>query len=271
MANPSYIVLKNEIHVYSEECLPYFIDSANILKAVRKELEKYLQVGITTSELDKIAEDLIIKYKALPLFKGHKDSDTDTAYPYTLCVSNNDELVHGIPNDIKLKNGDVLSLDLGVKYKNFCSDSARTYIIGKDINNNQAIINIGELAFNNALLEIKSKSDPTIGDIGFAINKTMILNPKYTTYNRFTGHGIGLLLHEAPIVPNIGLSGKGPKLITGMCFCIEPVVIEKNTKIIDYYKEGIIQFKTSNGSVTSHYENQIYYSKVDGFINLTSD
>jgi methionyl aminopeptidase len=270
-AQPTYSILGDGTHIYSEECLPYFKESAHILVSVRKELEKSIQIGITTLELNQIAEDLIIKNKAEPLFKNYKDHPKATPFPFTLCTSNNEDLVHGLPNNRLLENGDVLSIDIGVKYNSFCSDSARTYIVGEDINNHRGIIDISVESFNNAFNSICSIKDPTIGDIGYAINKTMILSKKYKTFNAFTGHGIGLSLHESPIVPCCGFPQKGVPIKEGMCFCIEPVVIYKDSEVIYYKTDGVSQFKTSNSKPSSHYENQVFISKVEGPVNLTID
>lgn len=258
-----YDVLNSKVNIYPLDALKYFQDSAFILKETRLELEKYLQPGITTLELDKIAEDFILKKKAIPLFKGYLSGNDTHPYPATLCISNNDVPVHGLPNNIALKKGDILSIDLGVKYNSFCSDSCRTYAIGEETHD---IIEFAKKCFNAGFK--KAYVGKTIGDIGFAINKEVILNKKYKTFNQFTGHGIGVSLHEEPTVSCIGFPRKGHPILEGMSICIEPVIISKTANIVQYDVDGIVQFKTDNGSVSAHYENQVFITK-DGPINLT--
>lgn len=256
-------VLNTKVNLYPLESLKYFQDSAHILKETRLELEKYLQPGITTFELDRIAEDFLIKKKAKPLFKGHLEPGDKTPYPATLCVSNNETPVHGLPNKLPIKKGDILSIDLGVKYNSFCSDSCRTYIIGES---SHPIIDFAKNCFEAGY----SVAYPgkTVGDIGFQINKKVILNKHYKTFNQFTGHGIGANLHEEPTISCIGFPKKGHPILPGMCICIEPVVINKKADVTQYVVDGILQFATTDGSVSAHYENQIFITE-EGPINLT--
>lgn len=258
-----YRVLSTGVHLYSYDCIPLFKEVANILKDTRLEIEKYIEPGISTIELDKIAENFIRNRNAIPLFKGYKANPQSVPYPATLCVSNNEHLVHGLPNSKKLKKGDVLSIDLGIKYKNFCSDSARTYHIG---HTSHELIDRAKLAFNNAFNQCYVGN--TLGDIGYQINTTIYKDKIFKTFNQFTGHGIGRSLHEKPVVSPIGFPKKGFPLLEGMCICIEPIVMYNSSTVIIDKTQGILQFTTDDQKPSAHYENQVFITK-DGPINLT--
>jgi len=263
-------------HLYGKDYLPYLEDSGRVAYLVLKELLKNAQEGITTQELDKIAEDEISKHKAEPLFKGF-----DT-YPFTTCLSYNEYIVHGFPSDYKLKKGDVISIDVGVKYNGFCGDNARTIIIGGPENSiHKRLVEVAEEAFNSGLSQ--AYAGRTIGDIGFAIHSTVLkeedpnsedpnMNSKFKVFFKFQGHGIGLNLHEPPDVPNIGYPSHGSILQVGNCICIEPVVLYRSSEpvIRNSNITSVLEFFTDNMLPSSHHENQIYISE-SGPIILTKD
>ena len=195
----SIVKLEDNSHLYGQDYLPRLKDSGRVSYLILKELIKNAQEGITTEELDRIAEDEIIKYKAEPLFKGFD------AYPFSTCLSYNEYIVHGFPSKYRLKNGDVIAIDVGVKYKGFCGDNARTVIIGNPNDSpHRRLVDIAEEAFNAGLSQAYPGN--TIGDIGFAIHTTVLsdidpnpsdptIDSKFKVFHKFQGHGIGLELH----------------------------------------------------------------------------
>jgi len=240
--------------------------ATSLQKEIRDKLVKASIPGTTTKKLNTLASRLIKEAGAEPLFLGYG------GFPCTICTSVNDEVVHGLARKDKLKTGDVLSIDLGVRLNGFCGDSARTIIIGskqrKD--SDTLIVQIAEKAFKSGVA--KAYPGNSIGDIGHAILKE-IMTPRNSTgqpifdiYKDFMGHGIGHELHEKPLVFNYGIEGNGHTIKEGMCICIEPVVIHKTSKVI---RGGdIFTFKTSDRKTASHYENQVYIDK-NGPIILT--
>jgi len=252
------------IGYYFGKDLDGIIQVASLQKEIRDKLVKAAVPGSTTKKINSLANKLIKEANAEPLFLGYG------GFPCTICASVNDEVVHGLAKKDKLKIGDVLSIDLGVKLNGFCGDSARTLIIGdkpkKDTD--VVLVDIAEEAFN-AALEVSYPGN-TIGDIGHAILKT-IRTPRdskgqylFDIYKDFMGHGIGHKLHEKPHVFNYGIQGNGHILKEGMCICIEPVVIHQTSKVI---RGGdIFTFKSSDRKNASHYENQVYVSKTGPII-----
>lgn len=268
---PEVEKLKNGINLYSKEAFYRLQEAGFILKTIRDEVIKNSVTGATTKELNKLAESLIFKYKCETLFKGYHD------FPYTTCLSNNEYIVHGIPSDVPLKDGDVLTIDIGLKYKGYCADSARTVLIGND--NNEDNIELIETA-KSAYLQGFKNAIPgnTTGDIGYNIHKE-IIKPrksignfrktyKFKIFVQFSGHGIGLKLHEPPSIPNYGSVGKGLKLLKGMCFCIEPVVLFSSSNVCKSNVEGILRFTTHDKKPSAQHENQVYLSS-NGPIPLT--
>jgi methionyl aminopeptidase len=259
------------VNIYDETCLESLKLSSKVAKGIMKQLCSFAAPGVTTRQLENLASTLIDEVGCEPLFKGYKK------FPFCTCMSLNEHIVHGLATDQPLQEGDVLSIDLGLKYKGFCSDHARTLIIGStEASPHAELIKIAEDAFQAGLQQ--AYPGKTTGDIGYAINKTVMskLNVegdwrsgfKFQICPSFQGHGIGHTLHEGPPVPNFGIKGKGVTLRPGMCICIEPVVLYKKSKVVEYLHDGIKQFKTDNGLPSAHYENQVYIGD-DGPIVLT--
>jgi methionyl aminopeptidase len=187
-----------------------------ILARIMKRLVKEARPGISTKHLEEIAEELIYKYKAEPSFKGHQ------GFPASLCVSINEELVHGIPSKKRiLKKGDIISLDLGLKYKGYYTDMAVTLGIGKISPEAKKLIKVTKKALKIGLKQIKPGKKT--GDISSAIQK-YVEDQGCSVNRQLTGHGIGRRSHELPLIPNYGRSDKGEKLVPGMVFCLEPMV-----------------------------------------------
>jgi methionyl aminopeptidase len=262
----------NGIRLYDQYAFLKLKEATSILKDVRDEVVYNTKEGITTLELEQLTNILLDKNKCSPLFKGFEN------YPYTICTSVNEEIVHGFPTDVPLKRGDVVSIDIGLRHSNgFCADSARTVIVGRaNSEDDKTLVKIAKEAFDKAVKVAMVGN--TTGDIGHEIQKELIrylnIENKWTSGNKykifihFCGHGIGIDLHEPPSIPNFGSKGKGIPLLEGMCICIEPVVLYTKATVIKYLTQNIPRFKTSDGSPSSHYENQVYISK-DGPTVLT--
>jgi methionyl aminopeptidase len=259
--------LPNGIRIYSKALLPVFKEAGHLNASILQDALKLCQPGISTYEVDQFIESEIYKHKAVPLFKGYNN------FPYTTCISVNEIIVHGFPSKkVILKNEDIVTLDTGLRLGGLCSDNARTVIVGGHSKHSQ-VVTVAEEAFKSGLAQAYVGS--TVGNISHAILKQVMSYKEsntnlYQAFHKFEGHGIGLELHEAPPIPNVGIKDTGPKLIAGMCFCIEPVIMYNSSKVIDYKdnNSGVLQFKTDNSLPTSHYENQIYLS-ADGPIILT--
>lgn len=262
------VKLSDGSNLYDSECF-YRLQAAGELAFLTLEhILLQIKPGITTLELDKQAEEFIRERGGIPLFKGYD------GFPHTTCLSVGEDIVHGIPSSRSLLEGDIISVDVGVQLNGFCGDNARTVVVGVKDTPHKTLIDAAELAF----LAGVGKAYPgnTIGDIGFAIQKSIFMhedlsgNGLFKIFKNFQGHGIGLDLHEAPQVPNYGFEGKGTVLQPGLCICIEPVVLYRESDIlIEKSKDfNILQFKTSNAAPSSHFENQLFITN-DGPIILT--
>ena len=237
---------KREIELMKEVC--------RITALTHQAIEKAIRPGITTLELDKIAEKTIKENGGIPAQKGYPSGQKGVmAFPSSICASINDEVIHGIPSDrVKLKEGDIISIDL-VSYKNgFNGDAARTYAVGKIDKNAEKLIKITKQAFFEGIKYAKSGN--RIGDVCHAIGEFVEKNG-YSVVKEFQGHGIGRGMHEDPGIPNYGKAGKGIKLEPGMTLAIEPMVIEKKPDILVLDDGWTII--TEDGSLAAHYENTI--------------
>jgi len=188
--------------------------SGKILSQILKKVKEKVKPGIKTIELNDYAESLMKEYKVVPSFKGYRE------YPAVICTSVNQQIVHAIPGNTVLQPGDIISIDAGVIYKDYHSDSTITVALDPITPENKKFIRTAEKALFNA---IKVATMGThIGDISYIIQKT-IESAGYSIVKEFTGHGIGKNLHEQPIIPNFGKKGKGPALQSGMTIAIEPI------------------------------------------------
>ena len=228
-------------------------ESAFVLKEVLKEIEKNIKEGVTTSYLDYLADKVIKKHGAKASFKGvqcpyKKGSD----YTHSTCISVNDEVIHGVPGSRVLKEGDIVSIDLGVYKNGYHSDAGRTYGVGKISAIAKKIISVAEGAFFEGIAF--AKQGFRIGDISNAI-QTYVEKAGFNLVREYQGHGIGKELHEDPGVPNIREKSSGDRLIKGMALAIEPMVTEGKPDILvgpDYWT-----IKTKDGKLSSYYENTI--------------
>lgn len=203
------------IPLKSEKDLKLLRLSGRILARVMRVLEQYVAEGVTTLELDRLAQDLITKEGAYPAFKGYK------GYPANICASVNEEVVHGIPNDRRLLEGDIISIDVGVEYQGYFSDAAITVPVGKIEAKKKKLIEVTKKALSLGIKHSRVRN--RISDISYAI-QNYVENSGFSVVRQFVGHGIGIKLHEEPEIPNFGKPHSGEFIKAGMVLAIEPMV-----------------------------------------------
>lgn len=242
-----YIKTKEEINKITKACA--------ILAEVKEILYDFVRPGISLKELDSIAFKEIKKRGGEPAFLGYQ------GFPATICASLNEELIHGIPDKRILKNGDILSVDIGVIYQGYYSDSAFTKGIGEISSKDQDLIQVAKDAFYAGLAAIKPGSKT--GDIGYAIGQ-VIQSRGYFTPKHFTGHGIGKNLHEEPSIFNFGQPGQGVLLEDGMVICIEPMILQKTSQV--WVKKDGWTIVSKSKLNASHYEQTVLIKNGQGII-----
>lgn len=225
-------------------------EGGKILAEILAEIEKMAKPGIAAIELDMAAEALILSRGAKPAFKGYEN------FPNSLCVSVNDVIVHGLPSDYKLKDGDVVGLDLGVLYKGYNTDMAITIAVGEVSFEAKRLLSVAKKALKMGI--VKAKIGNTIGDIGNTIQR-YVEGQGFGVVRSLCGHGIGKEVHEEPQIPNYGQRHKGDELKEGMVICIEPMITMGDyqlKKADDGYG-----FAAKDGSLTAHFEHTIAITK----------
>lgn len=241
------------INIKSEKEIELMRQSAEVMKKVLKALKEEVKEGVTTSYLDFVAEKIMKENGATPSFRGvecpYRGGKT---YTHAICVSVNDEIIHGIPSGRVLKNGDVVSVDVGVYKNGFHSDAGRTFIVGEGSKIAKKLVQVTEAAFFEGIAQAVPGN--RIGDISNAI-QTYVEKAGFNLLREFQGHGIGREMHEDPGVPNIGKKGRGERLQKGMALAIEPMVTEGSPDI--YVAKDKWTIKTQDGKLTSYYENTI--------------
>jgi methionyl aminopeptidase len=190
-------------------------EAGRIVALTHQELQKYIKPGISTKELDAIAEEFIRKHNAIPSFKGYN------GFRGSVCTSVNNELVHGIPGDKTLKNGDIISIDIGAQLNGYHGDSAWTYPVGEIDDETRRLLQVTETSLYKGISEIKPGQ--RLSNISHAI-QTYVEENGFSVVREYVGHGIGQDLHEAPQLPHFGPPNKGPRLKPGMVLCVEPMV-----------------------------------------------
>jgi len=222
------------------------------LGVILAQVAKKVVPGVSTADLDKYAHDLIVEGGDVPAFLNYKPEGQSKAYPASLCTSVNNEVVHGIPKASKiLKEGDVISIDLGLKHKGLFTDHAITVPVGKTNKASEQLLHATREAMMVGIAEAKAGN--TVGDIGYAIEK--FVNRKYGIVRELSGHGVGVKIHEDPYVPNYGKKGKGQKLIPGMVIAIEPMLNIGKADILTLSDGYTI--KTADGSRSAHFEHTV--------------
>jgi methionyl aminopeptidase len=225
------------------------------LATVLYKVKEIVKPGISTKDLDLYAEKLIRELGDTPAFLNYQPDGANKPYPASLCVSVNDEVVHGIPNKNRiLKEGDIVSLDLGLKHKGLFTDMAITVGVGEINMANQKLLNITEQALQIGI--DAAHGGNTTGDIGYAIESFIhAQNNKYGIVEVLAGHGVGRAVHEDPYIPNFGKRGKGEKLIPGMVVALEPM-INLGTKNVTIDADGYT-FRTADRKNSAHFEHTI--------------
>lgn len=220
-------------------------------------LKKYIKPGITTKELDDLAEKFIINASATPSFKNYE------GFPATLCTSINEEVVHGIPSNRKLKDGDIISVDIGACFKGYHGDSSWTYPVGKISSEKQYLLEHTEKALFEGLSVIKSGAK--IGDIGYAISE-YAKKHNLGVVKELVGHGVGRDVHEMPDVPNYGNKNTGITLKEGMVIAVEPMLNLGSANVFILDDDWTIV--TADDKPSAHYEHTVLVTK-DGYEILT--
>ena len=221
-------------------------EAAVINREALEAIEPYVQVGVSTAELNKIAEDAIISRGGKPAFKGYR------GFPATLCTSVNEVVVHGIPSKQLLNEGDILSIDIGTFYRGYAADMAKTYAIGKISDKAKRLLDVTENSLYAGIE--KALVGNRLGDISAAI-QNVIESAGFWVIREFVGHGIGAEFHESPEMPNYGKAGTGPVLRPGLVLAIEPMVSETRTKVRILKDEWTAP--TANKSLAAHFEHTV--------------
>jgi methionyl aminopeptidase len=235
------------IPLKTQEEIRIMAEGGRILSGIMKKLSKLVKPGISTQELDRVAETLIFKAGAEPSFKGHQ------GYPASSCFSLNEKIVHGVPSvSVKLKEGDIISLDIGLKYKGFHTDMAVTLPVGRIEPEVKRMIWVTRKALKRAVKKVKPGN--TFGDIGNIIQR-YVESQGFNVIKELCGHGIGKDLHEDPQILNYGKRHVGPEIQEGMVFCIEPMVTKGDWRI-KQSKDGI-GYETFDGSWAAHFEQTV--------------
>lgn len=243
--------------IKSEEEIELLRIAGQIVGDTHHYLEPYIKPGITTKELDKLAYDYILSRGATPSFLNYE------GFPATLCTSINEEVVHGIPSNRKLKNGDIISIDIGACYKGYHGDSAWTYPVGSIDKDKMYLLEHTEKSLFEGLAQIKPGN--RIGDIGYAI-ETYAHHHHLGVVKELVGHGVGLEVHERPDVPNYGKPGTGPLLKEGMVIAVEPM-LNLGTAMI-YMLDDDWTIITADDRPSAHFEHTVVVTK-DGYEILT--
>ena len=244
-----------EIELMRESCF--------IVAKAHEEIKKAIKVGVSTKSLDKIAEDVILSYGAIPSFKNYPSGFKNVKnYPAATCISINDEIIHGIPSDKRIiEDGDIVSIDIGAYKNGFHGDCARTHIIGEVSPDEKKLVEVTKQSFFEGIKF--AKPGYRIGDISNAIGEFIYKNG-FGVVEEFQGHGVGRDLHEDPGIPNYGKKGSGPRLEVGMTLAIEPMV-NMGTKNVLILEDGWTTV-TEDRKKSAHYENTILITQKEAEI-----
>lgn len=241
------------ISIKSPRELELMKEAGRIVALVHEQMAKEVKPGISTKKLNEIAEKIIVEHDAYPSFKGYG------GFPAAICASVNDVLIHGFPDNKPLREGDIISIDVGACYKGYHGDSAWSYQVGKISDEDKKLLEVTEQSLLEGLSKVKAGVH--LSDVSHAIQE-YVESYGYSVPIEYTGHGIGSKLHEDPPVPNYGIPGRGPILKAGMCIAVEPMVNmgSRNTKTLS---DGWT-VKTVDGKKTAHYEHTIIITE-DGY------
>jgi|TARA_B100001559_G_scaffold268223_1_gene235307 methionyl aminopeptidase len=245
------------LNLKSAEEIELMRESALIVSKTLGMLASEIKPGVTTLKLDKLAESFIRDHGAIPGFLGLYD------FPNTLCVSPNSQVVHGIPNNIPLKEGDIISVDCGALKNNFYGDHAYTFSVGKINKETQKLLDVTKASLYEGIKAFKKNN--RVGDVGYAI-QNYCESFGYGVVRELVGHGIGKIMHEEPEMPNFGKRGRGKKFMDGMVVAIEPM-INMGTHKVKHHSDGWT-ITTKDNLPSAHFEHNI--ALIDGKPNLLS-
>lgn len=238
-----YYKTNEEVELIRKSCL--------LVSATLAEVAKFLRPGVTTLQADILAEKFIRDNGAVPSFKNYK------GYPFTCCISVNDAVVHGFPNNEVLKDGDIVSVDIGAYLNGFHGDSAYTFAIGALADDTRQLLKITKESLYKGVE--KAIAGNRVGDISFAVQEHTERKCGYGVVRELVGHGLGRQLHEDPQVPNYGKRGTGLKMKEGLVIAIEPMINMGKKEI--YYEEDGWTVKTKDGKPAAHYEHSVCVRK----------
>ena len=245
------------ITIKSEREIELMRKAGMLVSLMHKYIKPFIKEGITTLELDKLCEEFILKNNAVPSCKGYE------GFPCTLCTSVNDVVVHGIPNNYKLKNGDIITIDVVIGYKGYQGDAAWTYAVGEIDNDKKYLMEHTEKALYAGLEKVKPGN--RVGDVSFAVQK-YAEEHNLGIVRELCGHGIGREMHEEPEVPNYGMPNTGARLKPGMVICIEPMLTFGKRDI--WLLEDKWTVITQDKKPAAHYEHTVLVTN-DGYEILT--
>jgi methionyl aminopeptidase len=234
------------IYIKTDEEIELIRQSSLLVGKTLAEVAKLIRPGVTTLELDKCAEEFIRDHGAIPAFLGY------SGFPNTLCTSPNSQVVHGIPNNTPLQDGDIISVDCGVLLNGFYGDSAYTFCVGNVDEDTKRLLKVTKESLYMGIEQ--AVHGCRVGDIGNAVQMYCEKN-SYSVVRELVGHGVGAKLHEAPEVPNYGRRGTGPMLKSGMVIAIEPMV-NRGSRNILFERDGWTT-RTKDGKMSAHFEHTI--------------
>ncbi|MDK2798987.1 MAG: methionyl aminopeptidase [Clostridiales bacterium] len=248
------------ITIKSAREIEYMREAGRIVAEAHNLIEKAIRPGITTKELDNIAEQYILSQGAVPSFKGYN------GFPASICASVNHEVVHGFPGLNELKDGDIISIDIGAMYKGYHGDAARTHPVGNVTDEAKRLIKVTRESFYEGIKHAVEGN--RLSDISSAIQK-YVENHGYSVVREFVGHGIGKKMHEEPQIPNYGPPGRGPRLQTGMTLAVEPMVNMGKYHVRILPNQWTVV--TVDGSMSAHYEHTIVITQGEAEILTTTE
>lgn len=250
----------SKVILKTEEQIEQIRESAKVLSNLLVEVAKVIKPGITTLSLDKLAYEFIHDHGGTPAFLNYQ------GFPYSLCISVNDQVVHGFPSEYVIKDGDLVSVDGGVNLNGFISDSAYTFGVGEISKEAQLLLDVTKASLQKGLEQ--AVAGKRVGDISSAIQE-YIRPYNFGIVRELVGHGVGLHLHEKPDVPNYGKRGSGPKLEPGLVICIEPM-INAGKAGVKFWDDGWT-VSTIDGKLSAHFEQMVAIRKGSPDVLLNFD
>jgi methionyl aminopeptidase len=232
--------------------LELMAESARIVSETLALVGEHVRPGVTTAELDAIAEEFIRSQGGTPSFKGYR------GYPATLCTSPNDMIVHGIPGPYRLEEGDVISIDVGVTKQGFVGDAAYTFPVGEISEDAQRLLDTCQEALAAAIEQCRPGN--RLSDIGHAV-QAVTEEAGFSVVRSLVGHGVGRAMHEDPQIPNFGEPGRGPALAPGMTFAIEPMINAGSPEIV--VLEDRWSIVTDDGALSAHFEHTVAITEAE--------